>query len=485
MAANIWDNSTADGLANTAANWSLGNVPTGTDVATFADATSATNCLFDVSISCAGIDVQSTYSGDIDMATYNLTTTGDMTFDGSGIFDCGTGTLTCSGNFDNKDQTTWTRGTSTIKLDGTAKTLISNQIKDLRNLTIVAGATITLDAATVGWCDVAGAILVEATATFTIEDRLVARGQLTVNGTINYNTGINDTNGHVNVGAAGVVGGTGRITLQANNTLTNLGTWSVANTTLSVSSGTYTIVGGTFGGSWSISGTQTRTLRFSANTVFTGDVQFETTAGGVTFTIDPATSDVDIEFRGDLDFTETAGTVVWSKAATGLVTFAKSSGSQVYTDSTAAIQDLGLVVHNDAGGTGTLQLATEMECTTFDGDDGSFDPNGQTLDCSGNVDWDLGWDFIGDADTFNGCTWLVGGDFTAEAQTCKATAGWTLTVTGTAVALGAGAVAYSNAGGGTEITASAGPWTDNLNNTNWDFGAAVGNPWNAYAQQAG
>jgi len=78
MAANLWDNSDLDNDANNANNWSLGTVPAGTDVATF-DNTSDANCLFSGSISCAEIDVTADYDGDIDMATFNLTTTGDMT----------------------------------------------------------------------------------------------------------------------------------------------------------------------------------------------------------------------------------------------------------------------------------------------------------------------------------------------------------------------------------------------------------------------
>ncbi len=70
----------------------------------------------------------------------------------------------------------------------------------------------------------------------------------------------------------------------------------------------------------------------------------------------------------------------------------------------------------------------------------------------------------------NGSTWVVGGNFITAGRTLAATAEWILTVTGTAVASGIGSVAYSNAGAGTEIWAGAGPWTNALNNTNWDFG---------------
>ena len=66
----------------------------------------------------------------------------------------------------------------------------------------------------------------------------------------------------------------------------------------------------------------------------------------------------------------------------------------------------------------------------------------------------------------NGCDWQISGNFTADGQTLNATAGWDLDVTGTAVAVGDGTVAYCTAGG-TEV--EAGWFTDNGNNTNWNF----------------
>ena len=75
----------------------------------------------------------------------------------------------------------------------------------------------------------------------------------------------------------------------------------------------------------------------------------------------------------------------------------------------------------------------------------------------------------------NGCTWVIGGQFTADGQTLNATASWVLTVTGTAVASGTGSVKYSNASGGTRIKAGVGPWTDGENNSNWDFIGVISN----------
>ena len=70
MADNIWDNSDADNDGNVAANWSLNQVPTGTDVAVFDSGTTDASCLFSGAISCAGMRFDNAYAGTVDAATF-------------------------------------------------------------------------------------------------------------------------------------------------------------------------------------------------------------------------------------------------------------------------------------------------------------------------------------------------------------------------------------------------------------------------------
>ena len=118
---------------------------------------------------------------------------------------------------------------------------------------------------------------------------------------------------------------------------------------------------------------------------------------------------------------------------------------------------------------GTLTLTGPGTVASFAGTAGTLDPNGQTLECVGNMDWATGFVIADPADS----TFEVGGNFTADAQDISgASAEWFLQVDGTAVASGNGKVAHSNANGvHTEIDASAGPWVpDEPNtNTNWNF----------------
>ena len=470
MAANIWDNSTADGFVNTAANWSLGNVPTGTDVATF-DNTSDTDCVFNVSLSCTGINVTSLYNSDIDMVTFNLTTTGAMTFDGTGIFDCGTGTLTCAGNFDNKDQGTWTRGNSTVVMTGTTKTMTSGASKILNALTI--SGTIELSANTASRLECRGAVIVDVGKSFTLLDAFTIIAPLTVNGTLDIGTGrMLNLQGAITVGGSATVSGAGNVRI-SNTTITNSagGTWSIVT---NVARQNITI-SGTFGGTWNFEQNNTsgnRTLTFGANCTFTGPTTFDCDKVNRTYTIDLATNDVSLQFGDALTLQEIDGTatLVWSKSATGKITF---NGDTDYTDNTVATQVLGDV--EEAGG---LTLFSEMKCDDFTLLSGQFDLNGRTLDAGGNVDWQSG----ATLNPMNFSTVLVGGNFTANGQSLSSFGdAWTLTVTGTAVASGVGDVENCDAGDGTKIDASAGPWTDSGGNTNWNFGVAAGgrkNPLN-------
>jgi hypothetical protein len=177
-------------------------------------------------------------------------------------------------------------------------------------------------------------------------------------------------------------------------------------------------------------------------------------------------SGYDITFEGNV--TNTNNDLKWTKGA-GTITFAGSA------DQTIDLNDLTIedvVVNKSAG---NLVLTTGCTTDSFTGTStgtGDFDPNGQTINVVGNCSWAAAFLFDSAAACMNGCTWDIGGNFTADGQTLNATATWYLYVDGTAVASGTGEVEYcdaSDGAGSTEIDASAGPWTDGGNNDNWNF----------------
>jgi hypothetical protein len=119
---------------------------------------------------------------------------------------------------------------------------------------------------------------------------------------------------------------------------------------------------------------------------------------------------------------------------------------------------------------GTTKIVGSGRMHSFTGTStgsGVFNPNAGSITTSGDMYLTSGFDIINQANAMSGCAIAVSGNFMCDGQNFQANAPWTLSVAGTAQASGTGAVAYSDASGGTTITASA--WTDNENNTNWSF----------------
>ena len=124
---NPFDNSDADNDGDIPANWDLGHVPTGTEVATFSATLPGVddNCTFTAGLIAGGVNVVNDYTADLDLAggTYTLTpdvSTEGFICDGSGEVDLGSATINLtSGTFDGSDQTTWVYATSTLVCTGT------------------------------------------------------------------------------------------------------------------------------------------------------------------------------------------------------------------------------------------------------------------------------------------------------------------------------------------------------------------------------
>jgi len=326
-------------------------------------------------------------------------------------------------------------------MDGTTKTIISSNSKDLHNLTV--SGTVENSASTSFSLDVNNDLVVSGTLT-------LSEALMVLSGSINLTGGTIDGTDELvmegGVFTAGTIGSGVSVIMRRNVTL-NAGTYG--------------------GSSWvceAASGNRTLTLG-SGTFVFSGDITFDADVSGGTYAVDLGANNPDVEFQSSLTLDETGGggaALTWIKSS-GTVTF---GGATTYQDNTAAgPQNLGDV---DIDGT-SLSLASNMDCDNFDGISGTLTSNSNTIDCAGNLNWTSGF-IVSDV---GGSTFLVGGNFTADGQTVNGLSTWALTVTGTAVASGSGSVANSDASGGTEIDASAGPWTDGGSNTNWDFGAVA------------
>lgn len=450
MSDTVWNNSDADNDGNNPNNWSDG-LPVAGKRAVF-DNTNVANCVFSSGITCDGIRTASNYSGDIDMGDSLSHSWGSdgVVLGHSGNFDCGAGTShTVAGSFDWSGHTgTFTGATATWTMTG-------------------AGTTITGDAsgAKRPW-----KLVIEANVTTGSHVNLQGHsGGLTVDGaTLTIDTG------HVficlSVNAAvtnsGAVAGGGELRVNNGSLTTLSGTITVATLRLM---GSGTMAAGTYDSANVLllqDETAARTRVFGGATTFTGDVTIRNTRTAA-YTLDLDTNSANVRFGGAAVFDiDSSGGIAFSMGAgsiqfDGDITDQITGSGELDPDSAtlliqgSADQDVdgcgatwGDILMNKSAGTVTLQGG--LAGATFTGADGTLDPNGQTVTTTGDCIWSDGFDFASAADTMNGCSWVVSGDFTADNQTMNATAAWTLTVTGTAE-MDDCDVEYCDASGGSSV----------------------------------
>lgn len=467
MANRFWVNDDADNDANVAANWSAtsggsggAGVPTGSDDVVL-DSAVNDNCTLTANFACLSLSINLTggYTGQFDAVTFDLaigTGTVDFTTSQANKILMGSGTWTCDGNWISSPMggSAFLQETADLVMTGTSKnlTLNSNEGRNARNATIAAGATIT------------------TTGGGLIQPLTVANG-----GALTINTGSLTTGGNSTVGTSCTVDGTGTWVIKNGANITSLGSAVAVDVTFQRAND---IAAGTYSGAVQFSGAgASNTMTFLGDVVFTGAVTVGQSNNVLTFA--NSVNNPDITIQGAFDLTPVGGSVTWTKG-TGTITISGSSSQNIDFNG-ETIEDL--TINKSAGDLVMMGgFITDVFTGTSTGS-GDFDPNGQDIESVGDCSWAAAFLFdTASAATMNACTFTVGGNFTADGQTLNATATWALEVTGTAVASGVGAVAYSNATGFTEITATG--WTDNGNNTNWNLGAAPsGNPWYSYYQE--
>jgi len=437
---------------------------------------SAGTATFTGDVDTDSFNVPGTCSGSVDFgdSTLAIGIAGDATFDGTGTLDLGNSTVTCGGNWDDKDQTTITASAHTIVLTGTSKTLTPKGISHGTTSALTISGTITHS--TNG--DVSyGTVTVDASKSLTMTQTLSAVTALIVNGTLTINGNYLYANtAAVTIGNSGLIDGSATFYMQASigtpRTLDITGGGQITVATFIVRS-SYTLSGGTYGSAtveilnYDTGATTKLGAAASQTLIFTGDVTF-TCETGETWTLDCATNSPDLEFRGNTIIND-YGTLTYNKGG-GTISFTQGASQIIDLDDQATEE---IIINKSAG---TVQMYGGVVCDAFTGTStgsGIFDPNGQTIETVGNCSWAAAFVFDSDAMCMNGCTWVVGGNFTANGQILNASATWYLQVHGTAVASGAGAVAYSDASGAGHTAITATGWTDNNNNSNWDFGGAA------------
>ena len=383
-----WDGGGATNNWSEAANWSTA-VPGSADIATF-DGTSAKPATIDVSISVAGINITSAYSGTITQASGVTVTVGtsdyiqvggtftggDSTIDfndaftlSGGTFTATSGTINVDGNFTVSGTPTFTVGTNTLTLDGGAATIDVNSSLTLYHLTINSTGTKTVAAS----------------------DTLVVGGTLTL------------TNGSVNQATIPAGG-----TIDAQSEVTHASTFD----------------GGT--GLLAITGTATRTITLTGGGELPG-----VTLNAANVTMNGPSSSTTTFEGTTTSFTLQAGTVT---GGAGALTFnlAVSQSGGTFTGGTTTTFN-----GNTTISAGTFNAGTTTAFGNAAGDTFGLSGTG-TFNAAGTVTFTgaatiSGGTFAGGSATldFNAAFTLSGGTFTATSGTTSFADDVTVSGTGT------------------------------------------------------
>jgi hypothetical protein len=443
----------ADTSWNTSTNWATtaggaggeggADVP-GDGVLVDFDGTDDTNCTMDVAPAVlAGFTAQVGYAGVFDLATFDLTMDdgASIVLDMAGEFDMGTGTLTTT-NFDNASVGTFTEGSSTLIMRGTGD-IVSASGNGLFNLTIDVGATTTV------------------TTSFT-----KFAGLVTVNGTLSLDSGkIAKTvgAGDVVIGPGGLLTGDGHFQLELPGSGKGISSFDptgmidVATLTIVQPTAASVVAAGLYDSLLTIvnnvSGNARVLTLSSGDYTFGGNLEFENTGAG-SLTIANNTNNPNIELQGNLIWTETAGTLTYTKG-TGDMTLSGLSNQNIELGDNASEN---LTISKPTAGDVTL-VDVDLTIDHINMADNFFATSGDVLTDT-NATCSIGGDMLLDNNAFGMGTdtgWAVGGDFDNSGVTTfdGGTSGLIMTGTAALVAKHNAALFNVTIAAGATITASA------------------------------
>ena len=384
------------------ANWDPSKPVTG-GAAAF-DNTSDENCTVDETpATLLSLTVAAVYDGDIDLVTFDVTAP-TVTLDGAGTFDMGTMTVS---NFDNLHQAVFDDGTSTLIFSGDGEWISDGTARTLYNVTINAGITTSVPAAS-GCCHTAGV--------------------LTINGELAIATGemARQLGGSVVISATGIVSGLGTFSLSnleaGNGITTQAGTitcaelwWYRGNVASILAPGTYAP---TLFRIYN-NGAGLDFCRLSAGIYnFDCNVELENTGAG-SMTLDCDTNSPTVNIYGDVTITETAVECIFSGAVI-LVSIDDQAWDGACTTTNPEVEidktisgDVTFTNADVAWSASGIDMAGDLTLTSGDFDGASNDPdvtcNALVMDCNalsmGDGDYTVSGAFdIADVTTFSGGT---------------------------------------------------------------------------------
>ena len=311
-------------------------------------------------------------TGTFDNATNDATinVTGNVTMDNTQT-DMGDATWTVDGNWDNEHITTFNRNVSTLVMNGTGKSLLSNGLtRGLYNLTIPITLTTTVSPSANGF---------------------YVYGNLLNNGTLSVDNGatLHLYSAGANLAVAGSGALTGEGTFVANHQSQiseQSGTFDVSNFHIASDHvAPYAIVPATYGSATVTIYNNTNNGAYfvpsSGTYIFLGDVDFlgNNGASGV-FTIDNATYNPNFVFEGNVTVDNGTSTLNWTKG-TGTITFSGTS-AQTADFLDKSVEDI--VISNTTDTVSLIDNGVTTDQLTVDSG-ATFDLNGENLSYPSSV----------------------------------------------------------------------------------------------------
>ena len=373
--------------------------------------------------------------GTFDNATNNknINVTGNVTMDNTQT-NMGNATWTVSGDFDNKDVTTWNQDEGTLVMNGNSKEIISaGSSRQLYELTIPTGASI-----------------ISSTKSSSVYVRSAEiNGSLYVEG---YNGRFNVMRGTLSVGANGSISGSSSCKILANATIALMAGDISVNQLIFENAGTNALPAATYNAeniTFYIYSTADKTLELpSGNTYFNGKgtTKFYVYSYGGNYIINNG-NNPNIYISGSFLIEESAagvGEVIWQKG-TGTITVGGTS-TQSLNFANKSVEDIDITNTSN-----TVSITNDVTCNSLSASD-----NASIAVTAGKT--------ITTSDISN-----IGGSASKLVTLRSSTTGsqWYLNVSGTPV------VSYvdvrdSNASGGSIIYAGE-TSVDSGKNTNWLF----------------
>lgn len=311
--------------------------------------------------------------GIMDFATNDpdVTVSGDVILDNDQV-DMSDGTWTISGNFDYADVGTFNENSSTVIMDGTAKTITGSASNELSSLTI--RGTITT---TASFVEPTRTFLIETGATFTSDDTTILSG---------------GSSGDLKIQTGGTLNGSDRLTMAQSTSISQMdGTISVAKLIVQndhAAAGDTLVAAQYDPTTFEIesTGSGNRNVVFDSGTVtITGNLLFDVRDAG-NLTLLNSTSNPNFVLEGNITITETSsGVAIWAKGTGSVTLSGAGSGTQTIDFNGSSIEDL---VINDSGATKQIQNSFTMAALTTTA--GTLDDNGKTLSVSGDISFASG-----------------------------------------------------------------------------------------------